>query len=106
MSDTPRTDQSICGKELYSDFAPDEVIDAEVARTLERELAAAQAQVTAYKIDIKVQQRATTMLECALEEAGKRIAELERERDGGVGYGLTPDDLDRLPYNLERKEEK
>jgi len=44
--------------------------------------------------------------ELELIEAKARIAELERERDGGVGYGLTPDDLDRPPYNLERKEQK
>lgn len=40
MSDTTRTDANIVGKELHSDFAPEELVDANFARQLERELAA------------------------------------------------------------------
>jgi len=46
------------------------------------------------------------MSERERDRAQGRVEELERERDGGVGYGLTPDDLDRPPYNLERKDRK
>ena len=110
MSDTPRTDEVVkfirdqLNAETYLSVGdlPYYVLDLMWKKCceLERELAAAQAWNEASKDQLL---RASEWSTLANERA-KRIAELER--DGGVGYGLTPDDLDRPPYNFERKDRK
>ena len=125
MSDTPRTDDWV----LVDDRSQSgkEVVLADTMRDLERELAEAQAGIEcAQQVEQVLRERIAELERSEAELAGRvvglelslgmsererdraqwRIAELKRERDGGVGYGLTTDDLGRLPYNLERKHKK